>query len=61
MSDTPAAEIARLKRTYTGWRIERQGNLLIARQRNGERVVRAATAADLENLLVAVKRSRTEN
>lgn len=61
MSDTPAAQLARLKRTYTSWQIERQGNLLIARERDGERVVRAATAADLENQLLAVKRSGTEN
>jgi hypothetical protein len=53
-SRTPAAELAGVQVTYSGWCTERRGDLFTARERNGTRVLRAATIAGLENQLIRI-------
>ena len=54
MSGTPAAELARVQVTYSGWRTERRGDLYTATERDGGRVIRDATIAGLENQLIRI-------
>ena len=54
MSVTPAAELARCKITYPAWQLTHCGDLFIARERMGRRVIRQPTLAALENELIRV-------
>lgn len=59
MSWTPAAELARLKVTYTGWLISRTGGQVAAVRRTGKKVrLTAQSVPDLERLLIACEMGR---
>jgi len=47
-SETPAAHLARLKVTYQGWRIERDGSRIVAVDREDGRRIVAAPPGELE-------------
>jgi hypothetical protein len=50
-SETPAAHLARLKVTYRGWRIERDGERIVAVERGTGGRITAATTGELDSRL----------
>ena len=60
MSRTPAAHLARLKVTYQGWRIERDGRRLVAVERATGHRLNAATPGELENRLADAETRRAQ-
>lgn len=51
MSNTPAAQLARLKVTYQGWRLSRSSDGFTAVERRTGRTITADTVTELENQL----------
>jgi hypothetical protein len=59
-SETPAAHLARLKVTYQGWRIVRDGGRLTAVERATGHRLNAATPGELENRLADAETRRAQ-
>jgi hypothetical protein len=60
VSRTPAAHLARLKVTYHGWRIGRDGRRLVAVERTTGHRLDAATPGELENRLADAETRRVQ-
>jgi hypothetical protein len=55
-SETGAAHLGRLKVTYQGWRISRDGGQIVAADRETGRRIVAATPGELESRLAEAGR-----